>query len=289
MPIKDYAIIEEIGNGGMSRIYHAFNLLILREVALKKFELNEERFGSDIKETDYYQSLFDKEARLLEKLKHPQIPELIEFFIEEGELDDQLYIAMELISGESLEDKLVYGYEFSEAETVKVAHKVLDILDYLHSFIPAIIHRDVNPKNLIECEDDRIMLVDFGIATYKKENVYQGIVNGTAGFIAPEEMIGESSVQSDIYSLGVTMADMLSGGEICGTTIRRGKININEKDTEESKFAFIDRQIGMRSIITEVNASEGMKEVIEYLTNPYPPGRAKSVAEARYALRSVRV
>jgi CHASE2 domain-containing sensor protein len=156
--------------------------------------------------------LFDTEVKTLERLgRHPQIPAFIDFFEEAGEF----YLVQEFIAGESLSDKVSAFQRFSEAEAIDLLRDVLGILAFVHS--QQVIHRDIKPSNLI-CRqaDRRIVLIDFGavkeIQTQLQEEEQKFTVGiGTQGYTPSEQLAGRPRYCSDIYALGVTVIQTLTG------------------------------------------------------------------------------
>ena len=158
--------------------------------------------------------LFEREAGILKRLSYKGLPRYIDYFSEELEDNKIYYIIYEYIEGQSLLQLLESGKTFDYAITGKIVEQVLDILDYLHSRSQPVIHRDVNPKNIIITENDDIYLVDFGAG--KKilddlDNDDKTTFIGTYGYIPMEQMTGDAKPASDIYALGMTAIHLLSG------------------------------------------------------------------------------
>jgi serine/threonine-protein kinase len=151
---------------------------------------------------------FMKEAEILSKLRHPNIPFIKDFFTEQG----RYYIVMELMEGENLEQHLTAQGRrgFSEKDVLAWVVEICGILHYLHSLNPPVIHRDIKPANLVRGSDGRIFLIDFGIARIFAPQ-QKGTLIGTPGYAAPEQYKGETSEASDLYSLGITIYELLTG------------------------------------------------------------------------------
>src|SRR5437899_3713087 len=155
-----YRIHEVLGQGGMGRVYLANDTrLANRPVAAKEMIL-----GGGIQEQKAIED-FNREASVLAKLSHPSIPQVIDYFGERG----RHYLIMEYVAGGDLQgqlDKLGAGGRFPEAEVVRWARQILDVLRFLHAQNPPIIYRDLKPGNIMIDHHGRAMLVDFGIARF---------------------------------------------------------------------------------------------------------------------------
>ncbi len=231
--LEDYTKIKNIGKGGSGITY------LVKDSSGKEYCMKEFRFGIQKGEEDEFktQELFEREARTLESLNHPQIPKYKDFFVEDGNGEEKLYLVMEYVLGDNLEE-LAKKQKFNEMEVISIAKKVTNILEYLHSFSPPIIHRDIKPKNLIQTPEGIIKLVDFGSVADKilqeAKSTFTRV--GTFGFAAPELYYGEPRPASDIYSLGISLIWFLSGGidpsRLMNNKHRvdfKGKLNISKR------------------------------------------------------------
>ena len=200
-----FRIICPLGKGGMGRVYAATDEALDCTVAIKQ------TFAS----TDELRRAFKREARLLANLRHPVLPRVTHHFLEGNEQ----FLVMDYIEGDNLETLLKNRQRpFSYAETLPLADKLLDALEYLHGFKEPIIHRDIKPANIKLTSDGNVFLLDFGLA---KGIVGQATTQGsghlsvygyTANY-APMEQISSSgtNAQSDLYSLGATLYHLLTG------------------------------------------------------------------------------
>lgn len=151
--------------------------------------------------------LFEQEAVRLDELgEHPQIPNFFNHFTE----GDRQYLVQEFIDGKDLAIILIQEGAFSETKVKDLLWKVLPVLDYIHR--RNVIHRDIKPTNLIRRQDGKYVLVDFGAAKYVSSSGFliTGTTIGSAGYAAPEQVMGKAQPGSDIYSLGVTCAHLLT-------------------------------------------------------------------------------
>ena len=141
--------------------------------------------------------------------KHPQIPELLAYFIHD---DQRQYLVQEYIAGQNLEQELKSQGNFNEAKIQQLLEDLLPVLDFIHQH--QVIHRDIKPENIIRRErDNKLVIVDFGAAkavTPLNRSV-TGTSIGTEVYAAPEQNLGKAINASDLYSLGVTCLYLLTG------------------------------------------------------------------------------
>jgi eukaryotic-like serine/threonine-protein kinase len=200
-----YQIINILGQGGVGITYQAKDLSNDRIVALKSLSL---RKAKDWKAIE----LFEREAKVLAALDHPAIPSYIDYFQSDSEQDKQFYIVQALAPGHSLADLVEKGWTPTIDEVKDIAAQVLEILSYLHTLMPAVIHRDIKPQNLIRNEEGHISLVDFGAVqdTYHHTVTGGSTVVGTYGYMAPEQFRGQAYFSTDLYGLGATILYLLT-------------------------------------------------------------------------------
>nr|WP_254921478.1 SUMF1/EgtB/PvdO family nonheme iron enzyme [Nodularia sp. NIES-3585] len=153
--------------------------------------------------------LFAQEAQRLEELgKHPQIPELMAYFI----VDNRQYLVQEFVQGNTLQAELDNNGVFSEKQIRELLLEILEILEFVHS--KQVIHRDIKPENIIRCSsNNKLFLVDFGAAKVVKQQQRTATetIIGSAEYCAPEQSMGKPFFISDLYSLGVTCLHLLTG------------------------------------------------------------------------------
>ncbi len=198
-----YEILKEVGHGGMSVVYLAIDTHLNRNWAVK-----EVRKTGKTKNDEIIENSILVEANLIKRLDHPALPRIVDI-IDNGET---IYIVMDFIEGESLDKVLTeYGAQ-PEEKVIEWAMQVCDVLSYLHSQKPPIIYRDMKPGNLMLKPNGNICIIDFGIAReYKEENLADTKVLGTKGYAPPEQYNGQTDPRSDIYALGMTMHQLLTG------------------------------------------------------------------------------
>lgn len=166
-------------------------------------------FGGQMQWDDL--KLFEREAKVLQQLNHPQIPKYRDYFAVD---ESNLWFALveEYIPGASLKQLLEQGQQFSEQQVRKIAQDVLEILIYLHELKPPVIHRDIKPSNLILGTDDRVYLVDFGAVQNRPSATGATFtVVGTYGYTPLEQYGGQTVPASDLYALGATLIHLLTG------------------------------------------------------------------------------
>ncbi len=196
-----FEILSLIGKGGFSNVYLASDIISGKLCAVKEYKKVEA--GT---KTDY--GLLLREAKILSKLSHPGIPEIMEIL----DSDSSLVIIMRYIEGETL-DRIIQDTEpFSEEATINVAERLINILCYIHS--NDIIYRDLKPANIMMSDTGQIWLVDFGtVRRFSPEKIGDTECLGTMGYAAPEQYggWGQSDRRTDIYGFGVTLFYLLTG------------------------------------------------------------------------------
>jgi eukaryotic-like serine/threonine-protein kinase len=196
-----FRLEEKIGSGGMSTVYRAFDETLERWVAIK---LMHREISSDSDQLER----FRREARAVASLNHPHVVTVIDF----GEDDDHPYIVLEYVEGENLKDRLRRLGRLPVPEAVAYAIEIGRALECAHS--NKLVHRDVKPQNVLIDSEGRAKVTDFGIArSLEAEGLTAtGRVLGTTDYVAPEQALGEpTTAQSDVYSLGICLFEMLTG------------------------------------------------------------------------------
>ena len=198
-----YEILKEIGRGGMSIVYLAMDKRLNKQWAIKEIK---KRGGG--KNDEVIVNSLIAEANLMKRLDHPALPRIVDI-IDNGVT---IYVIMDYIEGESL-DKILNEYGAQPEETVISWSKQLcDALGFLHSQKPPIIYRDMKPANVMLKPEGNIKIIDFGIAReYKEQKLKDTTVLGTKGYAPPEQYSGQTDARSDIYALGMTMHQLLTG------------------------------------------------------------------------------
>ncbi len=193
-----------LGRGGMGEVYSARHLRLANRLAAVKLLP-----ASLAAEPDFIRR-FEHEANSAASLDHPGILPVWDY----GEQDGQPYIAMPLVTGGSLKELLERRGPLAPSEAEAFLVPIAEALDYAHS--RGILHRDVKPANILLRDDGRPQLADFGIAKAIEAGQSPGLTAtgagiGTAEYMAPEQIEGRAGPQSDLYSLGIALYQMLSG------------------------------------------------------------------------------
>ena len=194
-----YQIVSKIGQGGMAAVYRARDLKLERDVAIK---LLKREYSQDAE----FIERFKNEARSAAKLSHSNIVAAYDI-VNSG---DMHYIVMELVEGITLRDYIARKGRLSNKETIGIALQTAEGLSEAHK--NGIIHRDIKSQNIIISKEGRIKIGDFGIAkAASTDNSGQPVI-GSAHYIAPEQAAsGEADARSDLYSLGISMYEMITG------------------------------------------------------------------------------
>lgn len=194
-----YEILEQIGSGGMSDVYKALCHKLNRLVAIKVLK---EEFSSD----SNFVSKFKMEAQSAARLSHPNIVNIYDV-VDEGDLH---FIVMELIEGITLKNYIMKKGCLDIKEAIGIAMQVAQGIAAAHE--QGIIHRDIKPQNIIIARDGKVKVADFGIARAASSQTMSATAVGSVHYISPEQARGGySDVRSDIYSLGITLYEMVAG------------------------------------------------------------------------------
>jgi beta-lactam-binding protein with PASTA domain/predicted Ser/Thr protein kinase len=195
-----YRVLGRLGVGGMATVYLAEDSSLGRKVALKVMA---ERYAED----GEFVERFRREAQAAARLNHPNIIAVYD----RGEADGRPYIAMEYLQGRTLKQIIQKEGPLPPERAVAIAMQILAGLRYAHEH--GVVHRDVKPHNVLVGDDGRIKVTDFGIAHAGDPQMTEvGSIVGTAQYLSPEQARGRSvGPQTDIYSLGVVLYEMLAG------------------------------------------------------------------------------
>jgi serine/threonine protein kinase len=212
-----YLVTSKLGEGGMGAVYKAQDRQLgNRLVAVKEMlPVKGEEKGSQ----DAAALAFKQEADMLAALQHPNLPSVYEHF----EQDGRWYLVMSFIDGQNLSQYLSQqGNKLPVEEVLDIGIQLCSVLDYLHTCQPPIIFRDLNPRNIMRSSKGHLYLIDFGIARhFKIGKARDTIVAYSQGYTAPEQFgHAQTTVRSDIYSLGATLHHLISGNHPASTPFR---------------------------------------------------------------------
>jgi serine/threonine protein kinase len=229
-----YRILASVGKGGMGAVYRAEDTQLgNRKVAVK--EMSQSNLSPQ--EIVEAAEAFKREAHMLAGLQHPNLPNIYDHFFE----GERWYLVMSFIQGETLEDYLdkANGGKLPVGEALQIGIQLCTVLNYLHTQQPPIIFRDLKPSNVMLTQDGHLYLIDFGIARhFKAGQTKDTAAYGSAGYSSPEQYgKAQTTLQSDIYSLGALLHQMLSGTDPSDSPFHfaplqtRGQPALTELDT----------------------------------------------------------
>jgi tRNA A-37 threonylcarbamoyl transferase component Bud32 len=243
-------VIRQMALGGWSAVY------LVQEANTKLRVLKESvippRVNAKLKEKA--QSMFLREAHLLLKLEHPRIVRVHEHFTE----DERHYLLLDYISGQNIRQIVSLQGAFHQLDVIDYGKQLCDVLHFLHSQDPVILHRDLTPDNLVIGSDGKLMLIDFGAAN-ELIGTATGTLVGKQCYISPEQFRGHPNESSDLYALGASLYFMLTGRD-------------PEPLTQSSPSEI------------EKTVSEKLDKLVQSLTAQDHKARPASAAEAKEAL-----
>jgi serine/threonine protein kinase len=214
-PSDRYRIINILGKGNSGITYAAEDIRQPRIiVAIKVISVRQTQDWKML-------ALFEREAKVLEKLQHQGIPRYLNYFHIDTQSDHRFYIVQELVKGQSLATWVEQGWHSDETTLKKIARQILAILVYLQRLDPPIIHRDIKPQNIIRHEDGSLYLVDFGAVrdTHHSTLMRGSTVVGTYGYgyMAPEQFLGQAVPATDLYGFDSPITSRITSERlICG-------------------------------------------------------------------------
>jgi serine/threonine-protein kinase len=197
-----FKVLDQLGRGAMGVVYRAHDSALGRTVAIKTIALT----GSS-RERDIHEARFLQEARAAGSLSHPAIITIYDV----GREGDTAFIAMELLEGHDLRD-LIKDVSLPPSRSVRIAAQVAEGLAYAHE--RGIVHRDIKPGNIMVLADERVKIMDFGIARLLEPTVktQTGVLLGSPQYMSPEQIVGQPfDHRADIFSLGLVLYEMLTG------------------------------------------------------------------------------
>ena len=194
-----YEIIDRIGSGGMADVYKAVDRVLKRYVAMKVLK-------REFREDENFVKKFRSEAQAAAGLTHPNIVNVYDVAEDRG----LHYIVMELVEGITLKEYIDKKGKLSPKEVIGITMQVCAGIDAAHS--NRIIHRDIKPQNIMISKEGKVKVTDFGIAKATSSNTISTNAMGSVHYTSPEQARGGySDEKSDIYSLGITMYEMITG------------------------------------------------------------------------------
>lgn len=250
-----YEILEKIGTGGMSDVYKAKDHKLNRSVAVKVLK-------QEFSENANFVSKFRVEAQAAAGLMHPNIVNVYDV----GEESGIYYIVMELVEGITLKKYIEKKARLSVKEAISIAIQVSMGIEAAHN--NHIIHRDIKPQNIIISKEGKVKVTDFGIAKAATSNTITSNVMGSVHYTSPEQARGGySDEKSDIYSLGITMFEMLTG-----------RVPFNGETTVAIAIKHIQEELpSPREYVPEIPVS--VEQIVYKCCQKSPDRRYQSMAE----------
>ena len=284
-----YHLTEKLGEGGMAMVYKGFDTRLERDVAVKVIR-------SEFVQFEDFLARFEREAKALAQLTHPNIVHINDF----GEHDGLPYLVMDYLPGGTLKEKLDGPMPFQMA--IRILLPVARALEYAHEM--KIVHRDVKPANILLTKNGQPMLTDFGLAKMLENNggtnlTSTGVGIGTPDYMAPEQWLGKTCPQTDMYALGVVFYEMITGKRPytadtpAAVLLKQANEPLPEpgtfvKDIPESVEHFLykvlakdpeNRFAGMTDFIKAMEKLERMADTLQVETTEEPVIRKKKTAD----------
>ncbi|MCE2906683.1 MAG: bifunctional serine/threonine-protein kinase/formylglycine-generating enzyme family protein [Anabaena sp. CoA2_C59] len=261
-----YRPIKILGEGGFGRTFQALDEKRLNTPCVIKQFLPQQAGSIALQKAT---ELFKQESKRLQELgKHPQIPDLLAFFPEDG----RLYLIQEFIDGQNLLQELQNKGTLKEPEIKTLLEKLLPVLQFIHD--NQVIHRDIKLENIIKSKNGALFLIDFGVSKETTGSILTrvGTITGTPGFAPPEQFRGIVYHSSDLYSLAVTCVRLLTGHlqEINGVD---KLFDTNTMQWQWQKY---------------VSVSQELKDVLETMLQDIPANRYQSATEVLAALSNTK-
>ena len=200
-----YQVIDEVGRGAMGIVYKAQDPVLDRLLAIKTIFI-----PADETDRQEYEARFNQEARAAGRLAHPGIVTIYDV----GREGEMLFMAMELLEGIDLSAR-AKDRRFSVSETIEITAQVAEALAFAHD--RGVVHRDIKPPNIMLVGNDRVKLMDFGIARVRQSDIKTetGVMLGTPRYMSPEQVSGRpTDHRSDVFSLGTVIYEMLTASKL---------------------------------------------------------------------------
>ncbi len=274
--LAHYRIIAKIGAGGMGEVYRAHDARLDREVAIKVLP-------ADLAADEDRLRRFEQEAKATSALNHPNILTVYDI----GEYEGSPFIVAELLDGEELRDRLLEG-QIPLRKVIEYAQQIVSGLSAAHE--KGIVHRDLKPENLFLTKDDRVKILDFGLAKLRapkteagssedetrKAITNPGVVMGTVGYMSPEQVRGEKvDHRSDIFSFGAILHEMITG--------RRAF----RRDTIAETMSAILKEEPEELSESNPNINPALERIVRRCLEKKPDRRFQSTSDLGFALESL--
>jgi serine/threonine protein kinase len=236
-----YTVKSLIAEGGIGKTYLAEDSATNKDVVLKALNFNKLKNWKELE-------LFKREVEVLKNIDYPLIPDYYDYFESDHKGQKLFILAQEFVNGSNLYQHVKNGKHFSAGEVKEILKTMLTTLDYIHNLRPPVVHRDINPKNIIMDNQKRVFLVDFGAVGHIIDNTIAASKSdtfvGTIGYMPPEQLYGKAAPASDLYSLGVSILFLLSGKEPSEFKLKDLKLEYSiHVDVPDALVRLIDKMI----------------------------------------------
>jgi len=278
-----YRIIKQIGRGAMGHVYLAKSLDNDREFAVKKLEISCETGLNE----NMAKEIFSKEVKFLSRFNHRGLPRFQEIFVE----NNSHYLIMEYIKGKTLEEIINSGERVEERRAIKWIIEIGEILSYLHnSFEAPIVYRDLKPANIIITPEGMPRLIDFGISRYYNPDKNTDTFRlGSPGYAAPEQYKGrgQSGPQTDIFSMGVILYELLTGYDPTVTPFKFPPMKTLNPSLSDDLVKIVTRAVELRALKRYISVLEFKEDLEKYISPPSTD--LKVIPQSRIVLRKTSV
>lgn len=250
-----YSLSRQLGQGGQGETWLATDMESGELVVVKHLSLKDTERWKQIE-------LFEREGEVLAALDHEQVPDYVEMFAVLDEERAEFYLVQEFIDGMTLAEELSASGCWTQQKAIEDLRAMLELLVWLQARVPPVIHRDIKPSNIMRrASDERLVLIDFGAVQLAGTDAsHASTFVGTASYMAFEQMSGRALPASDVYSLGISMCQLITG-------------------TPPSQVEMDGTSLGYASLLREQGVSGRLLEVLERmiqlsLNERYPNARA---------------
>jgi len=278
-----YDVISHLGKGTMGSVYLVKRKSDEKELVVKKLIITS---TSGLSERSA-REIFQREFELLKRFYHPGLPEVYDTFRQ----DEQDYLALEYIKGETLEDIINKNNEpFPVAQALKWVIEIAEILDYLHnSFEAPIVYKDLKPSNIIITPEGKPRLIDFGTSRYYNPDKHSDTHRlGTPGYAAPEQYQkkGQTNPQSDLFSLGVILFQLLTTYDPTVTPLKFPSMRSLNPSITDKLEKIIKKSIQLEPLNRYISVMELKEELEKYVgikktVSPYFSYKASNTAGSK--------
>jgi serine/threonine protein kinase len=269
-----FHILRPLGQGGQAETFLARDEQTHHQVVVKRLRLERAKDWKSVE-------LFEREARVLAQLSHPSIPTLIHAGVEDGPNDAPSFVLVHrFVEGKTLASVIEDGV-IDESQARRIARDVLEVLAYLHARRPSVVHRDIKPSNLILRPDGGVSVIDFGAlqSVLRSDATVGSTIIGTPGYVAPEQMMGRAVPASDLYGLGATLLQLLSGIHPSDLPSRNMRIDFGAAVHVSSAFARFLRRLVAPSVDERFNSAAEALALLSTLPNGDTASRSSSAVD----------